>query len=139
MADELVPPTPEAVAALLELLPVLESPDFLAGEWCGGEEDADGVISMPWFELSPDASAFVDALRAHGLIVPFDWVAWHEEAECIVTGDGLEHADLLTLRKLLILLVRRDRFVEGSLGEAFASGLVVRIVRRLQELNPQTA
>ena len=40
----------------------------------------------------------------------------------------------VTLRKLFTLLVRRDRFVEGSLGEALESGLVVRILYRLRAI-----
>jgi len=134
MAHESATPGPQAIAALVEFIPVLESPHFVAGEWRGGQKDADGVIHMPWFELSVDALAFSRTLGKHGWIVVFDWMSWTGDARRLVETDGLERADLLTLRKLLTLLVRRDRFVEGSLGEAFESGLVVRILYRLRAL-----
>jgi hypothetical protein len=117
---------------------VLESRRFVAGEWQGGQKDADGVIHMPWFDLSADASAFVAALGKGGWIFVFDWMSWADDARRIVETDELERADLLTLRRLLTLLVRRDRFVEGSLGAAFESGLVARILRRLQTIAAST-
>jgi hypothetical protein len=128
------PLTQDAIPELLKFLPVLESPHFMAGEWRGGQTDADGVIHMPWFELSVDARAFVATLGKGGWIFVFDWMSWANDARQIIETDGLERADLLMLRKLLTLLVRRDRFVEGSLGEAFESGLVVRILYRLRAI-----
>ena len=125
--------TPEAIASLLELLPVLESPDFVAGKWRGGEKDAGGVIHMPWFELSRDAEAFVRTLGKHGWVFVFDWMAWQDEARELIDG-GLEHADVDDIRRLFTTLVRSDRFVEGRLAWAFESGLVARMVRRLREL-----
>lgn len=132
MAHDNAEPGPEAIAELLKFVPVLESPQFVAGEWHGGQRDADGIIHMPWFELSRDAAASVETLGKHGWIFVFDWMSWAEDARRIVETDELERADVLTLRKLLTLLVRRDRFVEGSLGEAFESGLVLRILYRLR-------
>jgi hypothetical protein len=113
---------------------VLESPHFVAGEWRGGQKDADGVIHMPWFELSVDARAFTATLGKGGWIFVFDWMSWVDDARRIVETDELEGADLVTLRKLFTLLVRRDWFVEGSLGEALESGLVIRILRRLRAI-----
>jgi Family of unknown function (DUF6508) len=133
-SEEDAPLAPEAIAALLRFLPVLESPGFRAGEWRGGKADVEGVIQVPWFELSDDAHAFVATLGRRGWIFVFDWMSWADDARRIIETDELKRADLLTLRKLLTLLVRRDRFVEGSLGEAFESGLILRILRRLQAL-----
>jgi hypothetical protein len=132
--EEATPITPEAIAALVAFEPVLASPDFQAGEWRGGETDADGVMHMPWFELSPDADAFMTEVRRRGWIFPFDWQAWQSEAEELMKPGGLEKADVATLRQLLVLLVRGDRFNEGLLSWAFESGAMLRIVRRLQVL-----
>jgi hypothetical protein len=95
-----------------------------------------GSCTCRGFELSADAQAFVATLGNGGWIFVFDWVSWVDDARRIIETDGLERTDLLTLRKLFTLLVRRDRFVEGSLGEAFESGLVVRILYRLRAIAP---
>jgi hypothetical protein len=36
---------------------------------------------MPWFHYSREVEALRLALDAHGFVVPFDWPAWHSEAE----------------------------------------------------------
>ncbi len=117
---------------------MLESPNFVAGEWRGGEQDADGVIHMPWFDLSAEALAFVRTLGNGGWIFVFDWMSWTDDAKRIVETDELERAGLMTLRKLLTFLVRRNRFVEGTLAEAFETGLFVRILCRLRAIAAAT-
>jgi hypothetical protein len=114
-AEHSSPVTPEAIAALVRFLPTLESPGFSAGEWRGGEEDEDGVIHMPWFEMSDDARAFVAELGRGGWVFVFDWRAWEDEARRLIDG-GLEHADVDGIRRLFTTLVRSDRFVEGQLA-----------------------
>ena len=76
--------------------------------------------------------------RQGGWIFVFDWMSWTDDARRIVETDDLERADLVTLRKLLTLLVRRDRFVEGTLAEASETGLFVRILHRLQAIAAST-
>ncbi|MDQ2982064.1 MAG: DUF6508 domain-containing protein [Actinomycetota bacterium] len=119
---------------MLAHLPAFESPGFSPGEWRGGEMTASGARQMPWFELSQDARLFVRSLYEEGWVDPFEWSNWQAEAERIVTSDELENADITTIRRLLTLLVRKNRFVEGELGAAFESGLVVRILRRVRTL-----
>jgi uncharacterized protein DUF6508 len=89
---------------------------------------------MPWFSQNPQVGAFVAALYEHGWIVAFDWPDWQDEAAALVERGGIVEADASTLRRLLTLLVRKDRFAEGQLAAAFESGLIVTILRRLKEL-----
>jgi hypothetical protein len=116
-------------------LPALESPEFTFGEWVADGPDASGVMTMPWFRLSPAAEALVR--DAAGLIQPFDWPAWLGTAEgarlrnpAAVAGASAED-----LGRLLTAIVRSDRFREGSLAGAFESGLLTAIVRRAGELS----
>ena len=55
-----------------EFLTRLEEPGFIFGEWRGGDRGEDGAITMPYFELSPEALALVGALP----VVVFDWPTW---------------------------------------------------------------
>ena len=129
------PITREAIDALVDFLPVLESPGFSAGEWRGGEQDDAGTIQMPWFEPSDEARAFVAELGRCGWVFVFDWQAWEPEARELIRGGGVEQASVDEIRRLVTLLVRSNRFVEGQLAWAFESGLMVRILRRLRDLD----
>lgn len=117
----------------------LESPGFDAGHWHDSEPTAadPDVITMPWYELSERALAFVRAIGANGWVEPFDWMAWAETAEGKALRDdrdALAQASPDQLQRLLTTLVRADRFSEGTLGWAFESGLMAAIARRAEKL-----
>lgn len=128
-------PGSDGAQAILAFLAVFETPDFTPGVEQGGEYDGTGVITWPWIDYSRDVLAFVQALYDHGWVVSFDWGSWQDEAEQILAGDGVERADVETLRRLLTLISRKDRFCEGFLATAFESGWIVRILRRLNRLD----
>lgn len=65
-------------------------------------------------------------------LLDFDWL---EEAEALaVELARIDRASLEVCRKLLTVMVRRDRFVEGSLQEHIGAGHVAAVVRRIAEL-----
>ena len=111
----------------------LENPAFVAGTWHRSERTREdpNVWTMPWFELSPRALAFVTALG--GLVTVFDWPAWAQTPEAQALHDDrgvLAAATLEDLTKLVTAVLREDRFVEGALGASFESGLMAAIARR---------
>jgi len=114
---------------VLAFLPELEAQDFRAGSW--GSRPGE----MPYFEPSGVTERLVQALYESGVVYNFDWVKWQDEAERLVQSDpGLDHADLSTLRNLLVLHVRNDRFCEGHFAEMLESGHVCAILRRVAVL-----
>ena len=117
----------ESMTALAEFLPKFEAPGFEFGDWESG-----------WFRPSQDALEFVSACYASGWMKPnFDWPDWAGTEEAARLRDdpkALEQATPEQLSRLLTVLVRQDRFVDGSLGAAFESSLLVRIVRRIANL-----
>lgn len=111
----------------------LADPTFAVGAWAGGDRQADGSISMPWYELSPEAEAFRRDIVANGWIEAFEWMAW------LKTPDGrhlrdepaaIEAAGPDDLRRLLTAIIRSERFSDGSIAGAHESGLLGRICRR---------
>jgi hypothetical protein len=133
----------EDMDALLEFLPVLEKPGFSFGRWSGGgidgevdrEVDGEGATSMPCFIPGRDAARFVRTLHDHNWIEPFDWPGWQKRAaRYLRSPGGLKRAGLGTLRKLLTLHVRKERFCEGHLSAVHESGHLVAILRRLQAI-----
>jgi hypothetical protein len=78
---------------------------------------------------------FVKALYDHGWAVPFDWPGWQEEVERLVESpEGVTDADAATIRRLLTLHVRKDRFCEGHLAEMLENGHILALLRRLREI-----
>jgi hypothetical protein len=128
----------ERLKALARFLPALEEPGFQFGTWQGGKQKEPGVFSMPYFALSETGSAFVRMAYEQGWVqTDFSWPAWKETEEAISLRDdpeALAAASPEQLAKLLTVLVRQDRFVEGGLNSAFESGLLTAIARRAGEL-----
>ncbi len=117
--------------ALAEYLDAFESPiEF--GYW----ESPSG--SLPYYVLHEgEPMDFVRTCYESGWIQPFDWADWMGTPEAIELRDDpslLERATPEQLGKLLTVIIRQDRFVEGALGSAFDSGLLTGIVRRASVL-----
>jgi hypothetical protein len=102
------------------------------------DQRPDGVYTMPYYELSPQAR---ELLRAVPIEI-FDWGAWltTEEGRRLSTDKAaLAEANVDQLIRLLTAIVRSDRFSEGSLAGAFESGLLEAIVRRAAALTQDVA
>lgn len=125
---EVDPPMKERLDALAGFLPQFESPGFEFGQM----EMSPG--KMPRYTLSPTASNFVEACEdMHWVRWFFDWADWKETPEAIQLRDdpaNLAEASPEQIEHLLTTVIRQNRFVEGELGSAFESGLLIRIIRR---------
>lgn len=124
------PLSPQQLDRILAFLPIFERPGYSFGEWRAER----GVF--PFWDSSPEADAFVQALYDEQFIIPFDWGSWAEEARRYTEGGAaaLAEADLTTLRKLLTAYVRADRFSGGTLASVFQSGQITAVLRRLQQI-----
>lgn len=112
-------------------LPVFETPGFTFGYWQPSREREDGVIVLGWYVPGPEAEAFLADLS--GWITPFDWMTWASSpAGHALLGhpDAVASASAEDLQKLLTVYVRGERFGEGTLENAFKSGMLAAIMRR---------
>jgi hypothetical protein len=130
-----------SLAARLELLArhldIFESPGFTFGDWVPSWTDADGVIHLGWYRFSPAAEAFLADVGAGDWVTPFDWMTWLGTPEGqTLAGDpsAVGRATPEDLGKLLTSLVRGERFGDGTLANAFDSGMLTAIARRAGEL-----
>jgi hypothetical protein len=125
--------TEERIRRLGQFLPRMEL-GFDFGHWAGGETQADGSITMPYYVFSEQASELIAALP----VVPgFAWPDWvgSPEAQSLLTDHArIEEATAEQLAKLTTAIVRSDRFTEGSIAGTFESGLLAAIVRRARAL-----
>lgn len=133
--DELAPPQLDGLA---ELLPAFEAAEAEFGEWKGGEELEPGSITAPWFAPSELTSRFLEVAYRDGWVRPdFDWGEWAATPEAQRLRDdrgALAQATVPDLARLLTVVIRSDRFVEGTLDWAIESGLVTAVLRRIAQL-----
>ncbi len=127
--DESYVPTVEQIDTLLAFLPIFEQEGFVAAE----------IIAppghIPFCDAAPEVSRFSAALRRNGFFCPFDWPAWQDEAaRYVAQPETLAGADLLTIRKLFTLHLRKERFCDGHLAAMVECGHVAAVLRRLGEL-----
>ena len=118
--------------AILRFLPLFEGPAVQFGSWVRREGQ------FPFVAYGHEVNEFVRALYDQDILLEFDWSSWREKARRYVDdAKALAGADLLTLRKLLTLHVRTDRFVEGHLLVVLESGHITAILRRLERLRDE--
>ena len=88
------------------------------------------------YNYSKEIHDFEKVLYDENIVLVFDWGEWQPEAEKIYNNpDLLENADLETLRKLLTLHIRKERFYSGHLANMIKSGHILNILRRLKEIS----
>jgi hypothetical protein len=113
----------------------IEAPDFSFGEWVPSQKPAPGVLTMPYFAFSPEGLALLAAMPVQ---MGFDWGAWldTDEAKGLLNDrEVLAQATPEQLLKLSTTLLRGDRFNDGALANAYASGLIAAIVHRAEALS----
>ena len=102
------------LVALGRYLEALESPEFSAGKWAGGQETSPAVMHMHYVSYSDWTHAFLEFVYDDGWIMQdFDWPKWIATKEARTLGAGGEAVAKATRRqlaKILTAIVRQDRF-----------------------------
>jgi len=128
--DQLV----ERLRGIVAFLPSFKVSGFKFGHWTQPSSDQLGVMMLPYFSLSEVAASFEQAAYDLGWIMhDFNWGTWKQTPEAMSLRDdprALEQATPEQLARLLTTCIRQDRFCEGALEAAFASGLLTRILER---------
>jgi hypothetical protein len=79
----------------------------------GGERDTNGVIQMPYHELSDEMTRFVRDMAALGWVRPFDWMTWSATPrgrQLITEPSAIGTASVEELASLLTTIIRGERF-----------------------------
>jgi hypothetical protein len=123
---------------LAAFLPIFADPDFSFGDWEPLMSHLNGLLSFPYFTCSTLAKRFFVATYDLGWVdLAFDWMEWSktEEARRLLADHRLiASATPDQLRKLLTMIVRTDRYCEGSLESDYKSGLLTAITLRAHVL-----
>lgn len=142
----------EDIDQMLELLPIIQSPDFVPFTWPEQKERIENgvrVLQMPYpvyhevvdrmWKLLYDTSAYIDPYAplpedptAEG--IPFSVMGAH------FPPDYFESATLNQVRRYLVLCTRGERFCDGHIASQFESGSILAALKRLsflkRELHP---
>jgi hypothetical protein len=117
---------------LLELIPFIENaPNF--GEFEESQSIADGIHTFTYRSVSDLVSKFLEIVYAIPVIIDFDWGSWVEGIRIAKDiGFNYDTIDIPTKCKLITTFVRNDRFFEGALVEVFESGLMLKILKSIE-------
>ena len=128
----------EKISELAAFLPLLEDPGFKAGEMIIDNAAEEEIRQWPYVVYDPIVDSLLDAAyRNKWVLTGFDWPTWAQSERAMQLRDeesAIEHATAEEVCQLLTVLIRQERFSDGSLLEAFNSGLMLRIVRRAKAL-----
>jgi hypothetical protein len=121
--------TAQKMDTIIEFLPIFEKDGFAF--WHG--KDMPGAT--PNFFFSKETRFFIPRLYQDGWLINFDWGKWQRQAEkYALDPDKVARAGLMTLRQLLTVHVRKDRFCEGHLDHMFRSGHILAILKRIKQI-----
>jgi hypothetical protein len=117
---------------LFELTPQIRNTQTF-GKLVGAQKHEDGSVAFPYWCESEIVSKFFNTTYMLGLVVAFDWSAWHEGIEILNEKHELiEELEVEDLCKLLTIMLRSDKFCEGYLVNCFERGLVERIMEAME-------
>lgn len=128
-------PEADKKSSATRYLDTFRSESFNPGHWTDIVE-RDGYFTPPYFVLHPAAEAFVKDCYAAGFIRG-DWTSFAqtEEGRRLRTDpEAIARASKEQLFLVLTAIVRGDRFSPGTLANAFETGLIVRVLERLEQL-----
>jgi len=93
----------------------------------------DKKLSLDPFTYSVRVYSFIKDLYENNFIIRFNHSCWQEEALKYFNDPKLlDSANLLILRKLLTLHVRKDRFCAGHFAHMIDTGHILNILKRLK-------
>ena len=98
-----------------------------------GSGRPDDPFQMPSFEFSPLAEDFHRSMYEWGWVADFDYPEWMKtpEAEALRSStDAIGKASPDQLLKLMTVLVRGERWMEGALEDSFEKGLLLAAAER---------
>ncbi len=110
---------------------IMKSKSF--GEMAGGEKIEENVSTFPYWKWSDITTEFNKTVHDMKLIVSFDWPDWEEGFQLLKDHkQTFQDLDEITLCKLLTVIIRADRFSDGTLVGALEDGTISKILSALK-------
>lgn len=104
--------------------------------WAGGDTrtEADGmtVTTMPYPVYHPAVEALRRAIGGAGLMVPYDWPDWADLPRYRDDPAALDAAPVADAVRMVVAVIRSERFSDGSIAGALGSGLLQTALGRIR-------
>jgi hypothetical protein len=118
---------------LLDLIPEIETTKVF-GRYQGIEETEEGVFTLPYWITGDLIDRFFKIVYEMPIIISFHWASWDEGRRIANDPDfDFNTTDIPTKCKLITAIVRNDRFYDCALIDAFESGLMLRILKSIDQ------
>lgn len=120
---------------MIDALDAFDRDGFTSGRFIGGDRQADGSITWPSFMPSDKVRRFMILAHEDGWVGRrFDWSEWKEGEQARNLRDNpgaMARANIDDIEKLITVIVRQERFSDGSIKSAIDSGLLKRVHDKL--------
>lgn len=104
------------------------------GEMKVDEFPESNMISFPYMVESDLVDEFRVVLQQLKVMPIFDWTEW-EKGKVVIGGKLKTHKlTLFECCKMFTALIRSDRFIEGQLVGSFKNGLVLSLLKRIEQI-----
>lgn len=122
-------------APLFELIPIIEQTKVF-GTW-PKNIDGKGTIESPYIFPHISHSKIVDKFCSLvyqiPIVIKFDWMSWTELETFIKNKDfDFDTIDIPQKCKIITAIVRAERFCEGNIVTEFESGLILKILKSIE-------
>lgn len=125
--------TPDDWKPLLSLIPEIEKTTFF-GECVPSKQMGENGYSFPYWSSAPVVDRFLKRVYSMPVIVHFKWSAWDDGREMAFDEDfDFNSINIASKCKLITAIVRSDRFSDGALIEAFDSGLILKLLKSINQ------
>jgi hypothetical protein len=123
---------PEQWQPLLDLIPEIEQSTTF-GELKGGGKNPDGSIAISYWVCTDIVNKVINEFGNLGVLVGFNWAKWEEGLKLLSLKNwDYNEVDIPTCCKLVSAIIRKDRFYEGAIVEAFEKGIFLNILRAIE-------
>ncbi len=117
---------------LLDLIPEIENTNIF-GEMIGEIKIENRTLIVPYCVESSLVSRFRQIVYDKTIIIDFNWGSWDEGRKMVSDKNfNFDLIDIPTKCKIITVIVRNDRFCDGALVSAFESGLILKILKSIE-------
>ncbi len=92
------------------------------------------------YSYNSEVTKFIATLKKEEFTIVFDWPEWQGEADKYFKEPELiNSADIITLRKLMTMFIRKERFCSGFIKSVIDTGMILRILERLEAIRTENS
>ena len=87
---------------------------------------------------SRKVNEFIATVKKENFTIIYDWVKWQDEADKYFKEPELiDSASIVILRKLMTMFIRKERFCSGFINSVIDTGMILKILERLNALKAE--